>query len=84
MGDISIKGKGLLGGKGKIRGKLIEDVDRADFITRAQQQKKKKKYVFDSSAARKKDLKQQAYRAKVEELGGKVKFAGEWKKGGKV
>ena len=39
MGDISIKGKGLLGGKGKIRGKLIEDVDRADFIARAKKKK---------------------------------------------
>jgi len=44
---------------------------------------RRKKHVFDSSAARKKDLKQQAYRAKVEELGGKVKFAGEWKAKGK-
>ena len=64
MGDISIKGRGLLGGKAA--------------------GKEKKKHVFDSSAARKKDLKQQAYRAEVEKLGGKVTFAGEWKKGGKV
>ena len=67
--------------------KLIKDVDRADLIkglTEAQKSKKKKKHIFDSSSARKKDLKQQAYRAEVEKLGGKVKFADEFKKGGKV
>ena len=80
MGDISNWKSPIIGPKKK----LIEDVDRADVITRAQQRRKKKKHVFDSSAARKKDLKQQAYRAEVEKLGGKVTFAGEWKKGGKV
>ena len=83
MGNKAIKGTS------PVLRKLINDVDRANRIEGPTgigdiEKSKRKKYVFDSSSARKKDLKQQAYRAEVEKLGGKVTFAGEWKKGGKV
>ena len=80
MGDKAIKGTS------PVLRKLIKDVDRANLIEGLTeiQKSKRKKYVFDSSSARKKDLKQQAYRAKIEKLGGKIKFADEFKKGGKV
>ena len=95
MGDKSVPAKdrdwsGAIGQAVKemrpVSRRLIKDVDRADLIKGLTeiQKSKKKKYVFDSSSARKKDLTRQAYRASVEKKGGKVKFADEFKKGGKV